>query len=171
VLQTGPWFIIHLSLRLCRKPPKVLRNRTRSPSPNGIVTTAEEKGGGAYRRRGCSGKGSGEVRGSLAITSRYESLAMVVGVGRSTRAGGGACRRRGIQPNQGDTVQLNGSGSLTGDQGRCAHEDLRMAHRIARSTRGRGRPKSVEGDPGSPVRFCRVRGLGKLHGPLAKLTE
>jgi hypothetical protein len=46
-----------------------------------------------------------------------------------------------------------------------------MAHRIARSTRGHGRPKSGEGDPGSPLRFCRVRGLGKLHGPLAKLSE
>jgi hypothetical protein len=46
-----------------------------------------------------------------------------------------------------------------------------MAHRIARSTRGRGRPKSGEDDLGSPVRFCRVRELGKLHGPLAKLTE
>jgi hypothetical protein len=46
-----------------------------------------------------------------------------------------------------------------------------MAHQIARSTRGRGRPKSGEGDLGSPVRFCRVRELGKLHGPLAKLTE
>jgi hypothetical protein len=23
----------------------------------------------------------------------------------------------------------------------------------------------------APVRLCRVRGLGKLHGPLAKLTE
>jgi hypothetical protein len=48
---------------------------------------------------------------------------------------------------------------------------LRMAHRIARSTRGRGRPKSGEGDPRSPTKFCRVRGLGKLHGLLAKLTE
>jgi hypothetical protein len=46
-----------------------------------------------------------------------------------------------------------------------------MAHRIAWSTRGRGRPKSGEDDIGSPVRFCRVRELGKLHGPLAKLTE
>jgi hypothetical protein len=46
-----------------------------------------------------------------------------------------------------------------------------MAHRIARSTRGRRRPKSSEGDPGSPVRFCRVRELRKLHGPLANLTE
>jgi hypothetical protein len=46
-----------------------------------------------------------------------------------------------------------------------------MALRIARSTCGRGRPKSDEGDLGSPVRFCRIRELGKLPGPLAKLTE
>jgi hypothetical protein len=46
-----------------------------------------------------------------------------------------------------------------------------MAHRISRSTRGRGRPKSGEDDLGSPVRFCWVRELGKLHGPLAKLIE
>jgi hypothetical protein len=46
-----------------------------------------------------------------------------------------------------------------------------MAHWIARSTRGRGRPKSDEDDLGSPVRFYRVRELGKLHGPVAKLTE
>ena len=32
-LQTGPRCTIHLSLRLCRKPPRVLQNRTRSPSP------------------------------------------------------------------------------------------------------------------------------------------
>jgi hypothetical protein len=49
--------------------------------------------------------------------------------------------------------------------------NLRMAHRIARSRPGRGRPKSSEGDLGSPVRFCRVREHGKLHGPLSKLTE
>jgi hypothetical protein len=52
----------------------------------------------------------------------------------------------------------------------CAR-NLRMAHQIARSTHGRGRPKSGEGDPESPVRFYRVQELGKLHGPLAKLTE
>jgi hypothetical protein len=46
-----------------------------------------------------------------------------------------------------------------------------MAHRIARSTRTGGRPKSSEDDFGSPVRFCRVRALRKLHGPLAKLTK
>jgi hypothetical protein len=46
-----------------------------------------------------------------------------------------------------------------------------MPHRIARSTRGRGRPKSDEDDLESPVKFCRVRELGKLHGLLAKLSE
>jgi hypothetical protein len=46
-----------------------------------------------------------------------------------------------------------------------------MAHRRAWSTRAGGRPKSGEGDLGLPVKFCRVRGLGKLHGPLAELAE
>ena len=46
-----------------------------------------------------------------------------------------------------------------------------MAHRRARSTRGGGRPKSGEGDLRLPVKFCQVRGLGKLHGPMAELTE
>jgi hypothetical protein len=124
VLQIGPWFTIHLSLWLCRKPPRVLRNRTRSPSPNGTVTAVDEKGGGVYRRRGCSGEGLGEIWGSLAITSRYGMSAMVVGVGRSTRAGGGARRWWGIRPNQGCTVQLNGSGSFTRDQGRCVREEF-----------------------------------------------
>jgi hypothetical protein len=49
--------------------------------------------------------------------------------------------------------------------------NLTMAFRRARSTRGGGRPKSGEGDLGLLVKFCRVRGLGKLHGPMAKLTE
>jgi hypothetical protein len=46
-----------------------------------------------------------------------------------------------------------------------------MAYRRARSTRGGRQPKSGEGDLGLPVKFYRVRGLGKLHGPMAKLTE
>jgi hypothetical protein len=124
VLQTGPLFTIHLSLWLYRKPPRVLRNRTCDPSPNGTVTAAEEKGGGAYRRQGCFGEGSGEVWGSRAITSRYGSSAMVVGVGRSTCAGEGARRRRGIQPNQGSRVQLNGSGSFARYQGRYVREEF-----------------------------------------------
>jgi hypothetical protein len=118
VLQTGPRFTIHLSLRLCRKPPRVSRNQTRDPSPNGTVTAAEEKGGRAYWQRGCSGEGSGEVQESLAITSRYRSSAAVVGVGRSACAGGGACRRRGIRPVHSAIIRLNGSGSFTRGQGR-----------------------------------------------------
>jgi hypothetical protein len=49
--------------------------------------------------------------------------------------------------------------------------DLKMAYRNARSTRGGGRLKSGEGDLGPPVKLCRVRGLGKLHGLMVKLTE
>jgi hypothetical protein len=41
-----------------------------------------------------------------------------------------------------------------------------MAHRRAWSTRAGGRPKSGEVNFGLPVKFYRVRGLGKLHGPL-----
>jgi hypothetical protein len=46
-----------------------------------------------------------------------------------------------------------------------------MAHRNARSACAGGRPKSGEDDLGSPVKFCRVRGLGKLHKLLVKLSE
>jgi hypothetical protein len=49
--------------------------------------------------------------------------------------------------------------------------NLTMAYRRARSTRGGGRSKSGEGDLGLPVKFCRVRELGKLHGPMEELTE
>jgi hypothetical protein len=67
----------------------------------------------------------GRVRsGGLAITSRCGSPAVVVGVGWSTCAGGGARRRRGIRPNQGGTVQLNGLGSFTRGQGRHVCEEF-----------------------------------------------
>jgi hypothetical protein len=46
-----------------------------------------------------------------------------------------------------------------------------MAHRIAWSTRAGGRPKFGEGDLGFLVKFCWVRGLGKLHKLMAKLSE
>jgi hypothetical protein len=88
------------------------------------VTTVEEKGGGAYRRRGCFGEGSGEVRGSLAITSRCGSSAVVVGVGWSACAGGGAHRRRGIRPAHVAIVQLNGSRSFTRGQERHVCEEF-----------------------------------------------
>jgi hypothetical protein len=82
------------------------------------VTATEEKGGGAYRRQGCSSEGSDEVRGSLAITSRYGSSAAVVRVGRSACAGGGARRQRGIRPAHGAIIQLNGLERFARDQGR-----------------------------------------------------
>ena len=46
-----------------------------------------------------------------------------------------------------------------------------MAHRSVQSTRAGGWPKSGEVDLRLPVKFCQVRGLGKLHGPMAELTE
>jgi hypothetical protein len=46
-----------------------------------------------------------------------------------------------------------------------------MAHRSAQSTRAGGRPMSGEVDLRLPVKFCRVRGLGKLHKLMVKLTE
>jgi hypothetical protein len=46
-----------------------------------------------------------------------------------------------------------------------------MAHRSAQSTRAGGQPKSGEVDLCLPMKFCQVGGLGKLHGPMAKLTE
>jgi hypothetical protein len=76
----------------------------------------EERGGGAYRRRDCSGEvveGVGEV---LWVTAMCGSPSGMVGVGRSTCAGGGARRRRGVLPNQGKIGQSNGSVSFTRDQ-------------------------------------------------------
>jgi hypothetical protein len=46
-----------------------------------------------------------------------------------------------------------------------------MAHRSAQSTRAGGWPKSGEVDLRLLVKFCQVRGLGKLHGPMAELTK
>jgi hypothetical protein len=170
VLQIGPQFTIHLSLWLCRKPPRVSRNRTRSPSPNGTVTVAEEKGGGAYRQRGCSGEGSGEVRESLAITPRCGLLAMVVGVGRSTRVGEGACRRRGIWPNQGAIDQLNGSGSFTRDQGSSECEQFEngspdcSVYMRSRATKVRWRRSWVSGEVLSDPRAWKAsRATGKAN--------
>jgi hypothetical protein len=56
--------------------------------------------------------------------SRYGSSAAVVGVGRSACTGGGAHRRRGIRPAHDAIIGLNGSGSFTRDQGRCASEEF-----------------------------------------------
>jgi hypothetical protein len=90
VLQTGPRFTIHLILRLCRKPPRVSRNRTRDPSLNGTVTTTE----------GLTGGGVAPVRGRV----RSESL------WRSHR---GTDRRRWLSEELGPRAQ---AGELVGDE-------------------------------------------------------
>jgi hypothetical protein len=64
----------------------------------------------------------GEVSG---ITMMCGSPSGMVGVGRSTCAGGDARRRRGVRPAQGEIVQLNGSESFTREQGRGVREELK----------------------------------------------
>jgi hypothetical protein len=49
----------------------------------------------------------------------------MVEVGRSTCAGGGARRRRGVRPIQGTIDQSNRLESFTRDQGRCVREELK----------------------------------------------
>jgi hypothetical protein len=88
------------------------------------VAAEEERGGGAYRRRDCSGEvveGIGEVR---RVTAMCGSPSGMVRVGRPTSAGGGARRRRGVWPNQGTIGQSNGPGSFTRDQGRRVHDEF-----------------------------------------------
>jgi hypothetical protein len=59
------------------------------------------------------------------VTLMCGSSSGMVGVGRSTCAGGGARRRRGLQPIQGGRVQLNRSVSFTRCQGRNGREELK----------------------------------------------
>jgi hypothetical protein len=83
------------------------------------------KGGGAYRRRDCSGEvteGVGEV---MTVTPMCESSPGMVRVGLSTCADGGAHRRRGLRPNQDGRVQLNWSVSFTRCKGRHGCEELK----------------------------------------------
>jgi hypothetical protein len=49
----------------------------------------------------------------------------MVGVGRSVCAGGGARRRRGVWPIQGEFDQSNGSESFTRDQERGVRKELK----------------------------------------------
>jgi hypothetical protein len=79
------------------------------------VAAEEERGGGAYRRQDCFDEvveGVGEV---LRVKAMCGSPSGMVGVGRSTCAGGGARRQRGVRPNQGTIGQSNGSVSFTRD--------------------------------------------------------
>jgi hypothetical protein len=93
--------------------------------PQNNSTRGGGKGGGAYRRRDCSGEvaeGVGEV---LRVTAMCGSPSGMVGVGQSTCAGRGAHRRQGVRPIHGTIGQLNGSESFTRDQGRCVREELK----------------------------------------------
>jgi hypothetical protein len=88
------------------------------------VAAEEERGRGAYRRRYCYGEvveGVGEV---LRVTTMCGSPLGMVGVGRSTYAGGGARQRRGVRPNQGTIGQSNESMSFPRDQGRRVCKEL-----------------------------------------------
>jgi hypothetical protein len=110
---------------IVQKTPWILLILTRGPSPNLNSTCGGRKGGGAYRRRDCSGEvaeGVGEV---LRVTAMCGSPSGMVGVGRSTCSGGGARRRRGVRPIQGTIDQSNGSESFTRDQGRGVREELK----------------------------------------------
>jgi hypothetical protein len=82
------------------------------------VAAEEERGGGAYRQRGCSGEVVEDVGEVLRITAMCGSPSGMVGVGWTTCTGGDARRRRGVWPNQGAIGQLNGSESFTRCWGR-----------------------------------------------------
>jgi hypothetical protein len=74
------------------------------------------------------------------VTAMCGSLSGMVGVGRSTCAGGDARRRRGVRPTHGVIVQLNESESFTREQGRGVREELKngspesLVHACRRAT-------------------------------------
>jgi hypothetical protein len=107
-----------------QKTPGVPLNITRGPSPKLNSTRGGGKGGGAYRRRDCSGEVAECVGEVLRVTAMCGSPSGMVRVGQSTCAGEGARRWRGVRPIQGTIDQLDGSESFTRDQGRCVCEEL-----------------------------------------------
>jgi hypothetical protein len=90
----------------------------------GTVAVGRKSGDATYRRER-SGRGSGEVRGLLAITSRGGSPATVAGVGLTACAGGWARRRRVLRPAHGGRAQLKCSGSFMGGQRCCRRKELK----------------------------------------------
>ena len=93
----------HESLTL-QKTPRVLQILTRGPSSNLNSNRGGRKGGGAYQRRDCSGEVVEDVGEVSGITAMCGSPSGMVGVGRSTCAGGDARRRRGVRPAHGAIV-------------------------------------------------------------------
>jgi hypothetical protein len=96
-----------------RSIPQIKKYLRRKKGWRGLPAARLLRWGG----RGCRGglEGHDDVRVAVGM----------VGVGRSTCAGGGARRRRGVRPIQGTIDQSNGSESFTRDQGRCVREELK----------------------------------------------
>ncbi len=110
-----------------RDQGRCVREELKNGSPDCSVyarrRAAEVRRG--YRRRDCSGEVVEDVGEVLRVTTMCGSPSGMVGVGRSTCAGGGAYRRQGVWPIQGTIDQSNGSESFTRDQGRCVREELK----------------------------------------------
>jgi hypothetical protein len=142
-----------------RSFPQIKQYSRRKKGRRGLPAARLLRWGG----RGC--RGGPEGHGDVRVTVED------VGVDRSACVGGGARRLRGVRPIQGRIDQSNGSESFTRDQGRGVREELKNGspecpvHARGRVTEVRRRWSRASGEvlPG--------RGLGKLHGPMAKLTE
>jgi hypothetical protein len=104
----------HLSLLQFKPPPRLLFLLPRGPSPLLNSTRERKKGGAAYRRRGRSGERWGWLWEVLAVTTRYDSMTVMAGIGWSTCAGGRARWWRVLRPIHGDIGQSKGTGSFTG---------------------------------------------------------
>jgi hypothetical protein len=96
------------------KTPWPLLLLPRGPSPYLNSNRGNKQGSAAYQRRGKSSEGRGWLREVLAVTARYDSTAVVAGIGRSTCAGGWTRRRQVLQPNHGDIGQSKGTRSFMG---------------------------------------------------------
>jgi hypothetical protein len=83
------------------------------------------KGGGAYRRRDCTGEVVEDVGEVATVTLVCGSSPGMVGVGRSTCAGGGSRRRRGIRPAHSKIAQSSESRGFTGGQGSRRRKELK----------------------------------------------
>jgi hypothetical protein len=130
--------------------------------PTATVTVERKKGGTAYRRRGRSGGGLGEVREVLAVTLRRGSSTVMAGIGLAECAGGRARRRRVLRPAHGGRVQSNGTGASLDAKDAIGTRKRRMAYRGAQSTCDGGRLKSGDVNPASLVRWCPIRGSGSF---------
>jgi hypothetical protein len=151
-LQTSPWDTNQVSRWQFRKPPWILLILTRGPSPKSNYTRGGEKGGGAYRRRDCSGEvaeGVGEVLRSRRCAGRRRGWSESAGP-RAQAGELGGSEDSGLSRAQ-LTNPMGQRASRGIKEGVCAR-NWRTAHRIARSTRAGGRPKSGEDDLGS--RWC-----------------